>query len=118
MALGGVPMGVPIPPRLAAIGIDIASAILPLPSAGSDFITGVRKVSIIAAVAVLLMNIENQPVSSMKPSSTKRLCVPKGFSITLASVASSPLLEVAMAMMKPPINSMMIGSEKLLSIDL
>ena len=33
--LGGVPIGVPIPPKLAANGIDIVSAIRPFPSAGA-----------------------------------------------------------------------------------
>ena len=57
-----MPIGVPIPPRLAAMGIDMAKAIFPFPSAGKDFMTGVKKVSIMAAVAVLLMNMENQAV--------------------------------------------------------
>ena len=35
MVLGGVPMGVPIPPRLAAMGMLSASAMRPLPSGGS-----------------------------------------------------------------------------------
>ena len=34
MRLGGVPIGVPIPPRLAATGIDIVKAMRPLPLAG------------------------------------------------------------------------------------
>ena len=72
MAFGGVPIGVPRPPTLAPIGIAIAKAILPLPSAGSAFKTGVKKVSIIAAVAVLLKNMENTPVTNTKPNNTKR----------------------------------------------
>ena len=70
MALGGVPIGVPIPPTLAATGIAMASPIFPLPSAGSTFNTGVRKVSIMAAVAVLLRNIENAAVTRMNPNNT------------------------------------------------
>ena len=57
IALGGVPIGVPIPPKFAAMGMDIVSAMRPLPFAGSAAKTGVRNVSIIAAVAVLLTNI-------------------------------------------------------------
>ena len=63
-------MGVPIPPTLAATGIAIARPIFPLPSAGRAFRTGVRKVSIIAAVAVLLRNIENAAVTRMNPNNT------------------------------------------------
>lgn len=71
MALGGVPMGVPIPPTFEATGIAKANPIFPFPSAGNAFNTGVRKVSIIAAVAVLLINIEKQAVTKIKPNNTK-----------------------------------------------
>ena len=71
-------IGVPIPPRLAAIGIDIVKAIRPLPLAGSAAKTGVRKVSINAAVAVFEMNIEKSPVISRKPKRTFSLLLPKG----------------------------------------
>ena len=81
---GGVPMGVPIPPRFAATGMDSARAIRPFPSGGSCLNTGVRKASIIAAVAVLLTNIENRPVTRMKPRSTFSLFLPKGFSNAFA----------------------------------
>ena len=47
-----------------------AKAVFPFPSAGRDFRTGPRKVSIIAAVAVLLKNIENTPVTITKPRRT------------------------------------------------
>ena len=110
--LGGVPIGVPIPPRLAATGIDMANAIRPLPSGGSWRNTGVRKVSIMAAVAVLDTNIENRPVTSRKPRSTISLFVPKGRSSTLASWASRPVFVAAIASTKPPMNSMITGSAK------
>ena len=112
MLFGGVPMGVPMPPRLAATGMESAMAMRPLPSGGSCLNTGVRKVSIIAAVAVLETNIEKRPVTSRNPSSTISLRVPKGFSSTLANWASSPVLVAAMARMNPPMNSMMTGSAK------
>ena len=70
IAFGGVPIGVPIPPTLAEIGMAKAKAILPFPSAGSAFKTGARKVSIIAAVAVLLKNMENTPVTTRNPNNT------------------------------------------------
>ena len=112
MALGGVPIGVAIPPTLAAIGIESARAIFPFPSAGSDLRTGVRKVSIMAAVAVLLRNIENTAVTMMKPRRTKRDCFPKGLRRILARVTSRPLFVAAIARMNPPMKSMMIGSAK------
>gem|GEM_PF-4033165 len=85
MVFGGVPIGVPIPPRFAATGIARAIAILPFPLAGSCLNTGVRKVSIIAAVAVLLINIEKIPVIRRNPSRTFSLLLPKGLSSTFAS---------------------------------
>ena len=112
MALGGVPMGVPMPPMFAPMGMANASAMRPLPLAGRLLSTGERNVSIIAAVAVLLRNIEKSPVTSRKPSSTVSLRVPKGFSSTRASFTSSPLFVAAMARMNPPINNMIIGSAK------
>ena len=112
MVLGGVPIGVPIPPRLAATGIDMAKEIRPLPSGGSWWKTGVRKVSIMAAVAVLDTNIEKRPVISKKPRSTISLRVPKGLSNTLASWASRPVFVAAIASTKPPMNSIITGSAK------
>lgn len=75
IVLGGVPVGVPMPPRLAATGIDRVKAMRPLPSGGNCLNTGVRNVSIMAAVAVLLTNIEKNPVISINPSSTFSLLV-------------------------------------------
>ena len=112
MVFGGVPIGVPMPPRLAATGMLRAMAMRPLPLAGSCLKTGARNVSIMAAVAVLLMNIENRPVMSRKPSSTISLFEPKGFSSTFASWASRPVFVAAMASTKPPMNSMITGSAK------
>ena len=110
IALGGVPIGVPIPPMLAATGIESVKATRPLPSGGSALNTGARKVSIIAAVAVLLTNIENTPVMRMKPSSTFSLLLPKGLSSVRAKSTSSPDFVAAIASMKPPRKRMMIGS--------
>ena len=110
MVFGGVPMGVPMPPRLAATGMDIARSMRPLPSGGSWRNTGVRNVSIMAAVAVLDTNMEKSPVMSRKPSSTISLRVPNGFSSTFANCASSPVLVAAIASTKPPMNSIITGS--------
>ena len=120
MALGGVPIGVAIPPILAAIGMLIVSAMRPFPLAGRAAKTGVRKVSIMAAVAVLDTNIEKTPVMSRKPNSTFSLLLPKGRIRFLASSTSRPDLVAAMARMKPPRKSMMTGLAKvaMMSLDL
>ena len=110
IAFGGVPIGVPIPPMLAATGTERVRATRPLPSGGRALNTGARNVSIMAAVAVLLTNIENTPVMSMKPNSTFSLFCPKGLSSVRASNTSRPDLVAAIARMKPPRKSMMIGS--------
>ena len=111
-ALGGVPMGVPIPPRLAPMGMAIVKAIRPLPLAGRALNTGVRNVSIMAAVAVFDMNMENNPVISMKPNNTFSLFFPKGFIIVLAIHTSRPDFVAAIARMNPPRKRIMVGSAK------
>ena len=110
--LGGVPMGVIIPPRLAPTGIAKARAMRPLPSAGRERNTGVRNASIIAAVAVLLTNAEKIAVTRMKPRSTISDFVPKGFKRTRASATSSFTFVKPMASTKPPMKSMIVGLEK------
>ena len=90
----------------------MVSAILPFPLAGSALNTGVRKVSIMAAVAVLEINMEKMPVMSMKPNSTFSDFLPKGAMRVLAISTSSPLLVAAMAITKPPRKRMMVGSAK------
>ena len=63
-----------------------------------------------AAVAVLLTNIEKTPVIRMKPNRTFSLFVPKGFSSVRANRTSSPDFVAAMAKMNPPRKSIIIGS--------
>ena len=70
------------------------------------------KVSIIAAVAVLLINIEKIPVTSKNPKRTNSDLLPKGNNNILASCTSMPILEAMMAMTKPPRKSMIVGSAK------
>ena len=118
IALGGVPIGVAIPPKLAAIGILIVSATRPLPLVGSAAKTGVRKVSIIAAVAVLLTNIEKTPVISKKPNSTFSLLRPNGRIRFFASKTSNPDLVAAIAKKKPPKKSIITGLAKVAIISL
>ena len=105
-------MGVPMPPKLAPMGMAMVRAIRPLPLTGRALNTGVRKVSIMAAVAVLEMNMEKMPVMSMNPKSTFSLFLPNGAISVLAISTSSPLLVAAMARMKPPRKRMMVGSAK------
>ena len=103
-------MGVPIPPRLAATGILSARPILPLSSAGSLESTGVSRASIMAAVAVLLMNMENTEIMMRKPSSTISGLVPNSFRRARARVTSSPYFSAMIASTKPPRNSITTGS--------
>ena len=110
-------MGVPIPPMLAATGMESVRAMRPFPSAGNVRNTGARNVSIMAAVAVLLTNIENTPVMRMKPKSTFSLLVPKGRMRVRASRTSRPDFVAAIARMKPPRKRMMMGSAKVAMID-
>ena len=72
MALGGVPIGVAIPPVLAAIGIHNTNALIPMSPFGADATIGPSSASIITVVAVFDMNIENTAVISIKPSIMKR----------------------------------------------
>ena len=109
IAFGGVPIGVAIPPILAAMGIESVKAMRPFPFAGNAAKTGVRKVSIIAAVAVLLTNIEKMPVMSRKPNKTLSLLLPKGLMRFLASKTSKPDLVAAIARINPPRKSIMTG---------
>lgn len=106
----GVPIGVAIPPIFAATGMERVRAMRPFPFAGSALNTGARNVSIIAAVAVLLTNIENVPVIRMKPSKTFSLSCPNGLSRVRAKRKSRPALVAAIAITNPPRKRMMIGS--------
>ena len=116
MALGGVPIGVAIPPILAATGILNVSAIRPFPFAGKAANTGVRNVSIMAAVAVLDTNIEKTPVISRKPSNTVSLLLPNGRMRLRARRTSRPDFVAAIASTKPPRNSMITGLAKVAMI--
>ena len=111
IALGGVPIGVPIPPIFAPIGMARRSAVRPFAS-GIAFNTGAKKAIIIAAVAVLLTNIEKKPVMRMKPRSTLVLFLPKGFKRMRASVTSRPVFVAAIANINPPRKRMIMGSAK------
>ena len=85
---------------------------MPFSVAGNCLMMGAMKVSIIAAVAVLLTNIEKMAVTRMKPSSTMRGLEPKGLSIARAILTSMPLFDATRASMKPPIKSITVGLAK------
>ncbi len=87
-ALGGEPIGVPIPPMFAANGMHRTSAVLPKSSFGNSRRTGVTIVIIKAVVAVLLMNIEKTAVMIIMPSMTNFGDSPKGLRNTRARFTS------------------------------
>ncbi len=74
--------------------------------------TGARKASIIAAVAVLLMNIEKMEITVRNPSNTIFGLVPKGLSRKRAKVRSKPNFSAMMASTNPPRKSITTGSAK------
>ena len=118
IAFGGVPMGVPMPPMLAPSGMARAKAALPRSSSSKSLSTGAKMASIMAAVAVLLMNMENTAVMSMRPRSTNFGFLPKGFNSTRARFKSILYLVAAAAKKNPPKKSMMMGFAKVAMIDL
>ena len=63
-----------------------------------------------AAVAVLLMNMEKMEIMMRKPSSTISGLVPKIFRSARAKVTSRPYFSAMMASTKPPRNSITTGS--------
>ena len=63
-----------------------------------------------AAVAVLLMNMEKTEIMMRKPSSTISGLVPKSFSRARARVTSRPYRSAMMASTKPPRKSITTGS--------
>ena len=116
IALGGVPIGVAMPPVLAAIGIHKTSALMPMSPLGAEATIGPSSASIITVVAVLDMNMENTAVISINPSMMNLGWWPKGRSKTRARLLSSSYFDAAMAKANPPINRMIIGEENALKI--
>ena len=111
VAFGGVPMVVPIPPTLAATGIESARPTFPLSSSGRPRRTGVSRASIIAAVAVLLMNMENRAMTTRNARRTDQDFL-NGFRRKRARVTSRPYLVAMLASTNPPRKSMTTGSAK------
>ncbi|KFD93702.1 hypothetical protein DN33_3234 [Vibrio cholerae] len=116
IALGGVPIGVAMPPVLAAIGMHSTRALMPKSPLGADATIGPSSANIITVVAVLDINIEKTEVISINPSMMYLGWWPKGLSSTRAKLLSNSYLDAAMAKAKPPINKMIMGEEKALKI--
>ena len=65
--MGGVPIGVPIPPIFAEKGIPRRSALVNLEFSGNFLIIGRTDATIIAVVAVLDIHIDMKAVNAMYP---------------------------------------------------
>ena len=98
--------------------MESASPTLPVSSSGRLLSTGARKASIIAAVAVLLMNMENTLMTMRNPRRTTLGFFPKSPRRNFAITASIPYLEATMASTKPPMKSITTGSAKEAIMDL
>ena len=85
MALGGDPIGVPIPPRLQAKGMERASALENLFVSGIRETMGRTMASIMAAVAVLLIHMERSAETPMMPARTREGLIPVFFRIAEAT---------------------------------
>ena len=108
MALGGVPTGVPMPPTLAATGMDRAIPVRALPF-GRAVMTGIMTANMVAVVAVLDMNMLIRAVMSMTPMTVRRGLPMKGLSSTADSARSTLYFAAPSATMNPPRNRMMTG---------
>ena len=90
MALGGEPIGVPIPPILDANGMPRIIAFLNGSFPGKVFTTGIATAIISAVVAVLDIHIERNAHMTIIPSRTAAGLVPTRCSSFLDSQASMP----------------------------
>ena len=88
-------MGVPIPPILAANGIQRTSAFLNGSPESTCARSGTVSVIIMAVVAVLLIHIEKIAVIAISPSITVLGFEPNIFSTLLASARSIPTFTAA-----------------------
>ena len=108
-AFGGVPMGVAIPPILAAKGMLNAMPIRKGSEASVLAMIGNITVIIMAVVAVLLINAESRAVTTISPRMINFGLEPKGLSKMRVRFLSRSYLTAASASTKPPKNSIMIG---------
>ena len=108
MALGGVPTGVPMPPTLAATGMDRARPARGRPWGRAPRM-GMTTANMVAVVAVLDMNMLSSAVMTIRPSTVRRAEPVKGLMSTAARFLSRWYLAAPSAMRKPPRNRMMTG---------
>ena len=118
IAFGGVPIGVPIPPRFAAIGMARIKAVLPLSSLGNNFKKGKTIASIIAVVAVLLINIEKHALKVIIPKRMIFGFLPNRLRRIPEMFWSSLYFVAALARKNPPRNSRITGAASVAIISL
>ena len=102
IALGGVPIMVPIPPVVAAMAIPKSKALVVPDSFPNDFKSGRTAAITMAVVAVLLINIDATIVVSINPISKFTGLAPENFIVNLKSASSSLVLVIAAARKNPP----------------
>ncbi len=112
IAFGGVPTGVPMPPMLAANGIERIIPARSRSASGRDAATGRTTAIIVAVVAVLDINIENVAVMSISPSMILVGLSPNGRSMILPIALSSWNRDAPIARKKPPSTSISTGSAR------
>ena len=98
----------PMPPTLAATGMDRARPARGLP-AGSAPSTGMTTANMVAVVAVLDMNMLSKAVMIIRPRTVLRAEPVKGRMRTAARFLSRWYFSAPSAMRKPPRNRMMTG---------
>ena len=102
---GGVPMGVPMPPTLAAWAIPSSKGMASFGSFARS-ITASATGSSMSVVAVLEIHIDRTAAAAMKPNTSWRLLLPpKIFTIVSAMRRWAPLFAMAVERMKPPSSS-------------
>jgi len=89
IALGGVPIGVPNPPRLQAKGMDRASPLENRFVSGILLMIGRTMANIMAVVAVLLIHMDRRAETTMIPNRSRAGFVPVFCSNQLAIRLSS-----------------------------
>ena len=109
ITLGGVPMGVPMPPTLAAWAMPSSNG--QARAGSSDFSkTAAATGSSISVVAVLDIHMLMSAAAAMKPNTSRRLLPPpKARTIASAMRLWAPLFSSARARMKPPSSSNTMG---------
>ena len=114
MALGGLPMMVPMPPTEAAIGMATIRALAKGSLRPSCRTSGSTAPIIKTVVEVLEMNIDATPLVIITASSTIAGRVPAGLMASRNRWRSSPVRDNPSAMKKPPSISQITGLDQVL----